>query len=205
MISLLSFLYFYRPPAKSGNRAQPRFRTAILIGTVLDLVHPRRGDPLRLPLDQVDLPEELLVGALRVGVDDDHVEEVAVGLLHLAGALDDVLQLLVVGRLGALQLPPLQLLQRRRRHEHDEGHQVRGLEDAQALRVEVEHADPLREDDGADGLEGGAVVGLFVLAVLDELAGEDVLLEGGPGDEVVVLTVDLVVALRPGGVCNEKT
>lgn len=170
------------------------------IGTVLDLVHPRRGDPLRLALDEVDLPEELLVGALGVGVDDDHVEEVTVGLLHLARALDDVLQLLVVGRLRALQLPPLELLQRGRRHEHDEGHEVGGLEDAQALRVQVEHADPLGEDDGADGLEGGAVVGLFVLAVLDELAREDILLEGRAGDEVVVLTVDLVMALRAGSV-----
>ena len=49
---------------------------------------------------------QLLVGALRVGVDDDHVEVVAEGLLHLAGALDDLLQVVVVHRLGVLQLPP---------------------------------------------------------------------------------------------------
>ena len=78
--------------------------------------------------------------------------------------------------------------------------EVSYLENAERLRVEVEDADALLRDDGADGLERGAVVGLLVLAVLDELAREDVLLELQPRDEVVVLTVHLVGAPRPGRV-----
>ena len=66
--------------------------------------------------------------------------------------------------------------------------------------MEVEYADTLLRDDGADRLERGAVVRLLVLAVLDELAREDVLLELQPRDEVVVLTVHLVGAARPGRV-----
>ena len=69
--------------------------------------------------------------------------------------------------------------------------------------MEVEYADTLLRDDGADRLERGAVVRLLVLAVLDELAREDVLLELQPRDEVVVLAVDLVRAPGPRGVCRQ--
>ena len=59
-------------------------------------------------------------------------------------------------------------------------------------------------DDGADGVDGGAVVGLLVLAVLDEAPVDDVGLEVAARDEVVVLAVDLVVLLRPARVCRRK-
>ena len=72
------------------------------------------------------------------------------------------------------------------------------LEYAQRLRVEVEDADALLRDDGADGLEGGAVVRLLVLPVLHKLAREDVLLEVQSRYEVVILPVHLVSAAGPG-------
>ena len=70
--------------------------------------------------------------------------------------------------------------------------------------MEVEDANAFLRDDGADGLEGGAVVRLLVLAVLHELARQDVLLELQPRDEVVILPVNLVGAPRPGCVCREE-
>ena len=66
--------------------------------------------------------------------------------------------------------------------------------------MEVEDANAFLRDDGADGLEGGAVVRLLVLAVLHEPARQDVLLELQPRDEVVVLPVNLVGAAGPGRV-----
>ena len=72
------------------------------------------------------------------------------------------------------------------------------LEYAQRLRVEVEDADALLRDDGADGLEGGAVVRLLVLPVLHKLASKNVLLEVQPRYEVVVLPVHLVCTAGPG-------
>ena len=57
---------------------------------------PNAGHPLRLALQPVDFGEELRVGALLVAVDEDHVEVVAVDLLHLARLLDDLLQLVVL-------------------------------------------------------------------------------------------------------------
>ena len=95
---------------------------------------------------------------------------------------------------------PLELLQRRRRDEDDEGHQVGPLENPERDGVQVEDADALGQRHGADGLQAGAVVGLLVLSVLHEPARQDVLLELQARDEMVVLAVDLVGALRAGGV-----
>ena len=62
--------------------------------------------------------------------------------------------------------------------------------------MKIEDTDLLAVDDGSDGAKAGAIVGLLVLAVLHEFPGEDVLLEGEPGDEVVVRPVQLL--LPPG-------
>lgn len=53
-------------------------------GRALGVLEPVRRDPLRLALEAVDLVEQLLVGALRVVVDDDHVEQVPPAQLHVA-------------------------------------------------------------------------------------------------------------------------
>ena len=102
--------------------------------------------------------------------------------------------------LESLALVPLlgpELVEGRRGDEDDEGHQIGILEDLQRLRVQVEDAELAGVDHGADGVHRRSVVGLLVLAVLHELAVDDVRLELRPRDEVVVLTVDLAILLRP--------
>jgi hypothetical protein len=57
----------------------------------LHSLDPGRRYPLGFTLQLVDFVEKLLVGPLGVIVNDDHVEEVAVPVLHLTRLLDDVL------------------------------------------------------------------------------------------------------------------
>jgi len=97
----------------------------------LVLVEPGCWDPLRFPLQQVDLLNKTLVGPVRITVNDDHVEVVSVSLLHLPGALDDLLELLVVHLLVVLHLPPFKLDEGRRGHEDDVRHQVAVLQDSE--------------------------------------------------------------------------
>ena len=61
--------------------------------------------------------------------------------------------------------------------------------------LKVEHTDLARVDDGAHGVEGGAVVLLVELSVLHEALGAHVLLELRPRHEVVVLAVNLALGL----------
>lgn len=161
------------------------------------LLDPGARDPLGLALERVDLGEQLVVGAIRLVVDDDHVEEVAVLVLHVAGLLDYVLELLLLVGLVVLDALLLELLEARRRHEDDVRLEIAVAQDLEGLGVQVEDADLAGTDDAADGLDRGAVVGLLELAVLDELATEDVRLELLARYEVVVLAVDLRVLARP--------
>lgn len=54
----------------------------------LGLLEPVGRHPLGLPLQAVDLVQELLVGALRVVIDYDHVEEMPPTELHVACGRD---------------------------------------------------------------------------------------------------------------------
>ena len=133
------------------------------------------------------------------------------------------LQLFICHRLRPVELPPFELFHGGRRDENDERHQIRILQNLQTLRVQIEDADLLGEDDRTNGLERGpwkrkkfkrfqllsnfntcslflTVVRLFVFAMLDESSREDILLERLTVDEVIVLAVDLVGTFEPGGV-----
>lgn len=55
---------------------------------------PGAGHPLRLRVQLVDESQQLVEGLVLVRVDDDGVKKVTAALLHLAGLLDDVAQLL---------------------------------------------------------------------------------------------------------------
>jgi len=84
------------------------------------------------------------------------------------------------------------LLQSGRGQEDDEGHELGAVaEDLQRLRGRVEDASPTLVDDGADGVELGAVEVSVVLAVLQELVVLDapfhVLAIHEPVAEAVVL------------------
>ena len=171
-----------------------RFSSLIIV-SIVHHVEPSGGHPLRLSLQQIDLPEQLLICPIRIRVDGDHVEVVSVRLLHLTGTDDDLLQFFVVIRLGTLQFPSPEFFQRRGRNENDEGHQIGLLEDFQRLRVEIEYADLLRVNDGSDGLEAGAVIGFLVFSVLHKFSVKNVLLELRTGYEVVVLAVNLIGTL----------
>ena len=65
------------------------------------------------------------------------------------------LQLFICHRLRPVELPPFELLHGGRRDENDERHQIRILQDPQTLRVQIEDADLLGEDDRTNGLERG--------------------------------------------------
>lgn len=47
------------------------------VGVALGVLEPVRRHPLRLPLQAVDLVQQLLVGTLGVVIYDNHVEQVA--------------------------------------------------------------------------------------------------------------------------------
>ena len=98
-----------------------------------------------------------------------------------------------------------QLLERRRGHEDDERHQIRFFEDLERQRVQVEDTEFARVDYGSDGIQCGAVIGLLVLAVLDEASIDNVRLELRPRNEVVVLAVDFAVLPRTTRICKRKT
>ena len=66
------------------------------------------------------------------------------------------LQLFVCHRLRPVELPPFELFHGGRRYEDDERHQIRVLQNPQTLRVQIEDADLLGEDDRTDGLERGS-------------------------------------------------
>lgn len=65
------------------------------------------------------------------------------------------LQLFIGHRLRPVELPPFELFHGGRRDENDERHQIRILQNLQTLRVQIEDADLLGEDDRTDGLERG--------------------------------------------------
>lgn len=59
-------------------------------------VHPAGGHPLRFALQRIDLGQQLMVGALRVIVDDDVVEQMAPACLHVACGRDDFFEVVVL-------------------------------------------------------------------------------------------------------------
>lgn len=62
--------------------------------TLRPLAQPGGGHPLRLRVQLVDQPAQLVESLVGIHVDDGGVEEVAVAVLHLAGLFRHFLQLL---------------------------------------------------------------------------------------------------------------
>lgn len=79
------------PPPPSGVylRSEPSCRE-----TLRPLAQPGGGHPLRLRVQLVDQPAQLVESLVGIQVDDGGVEEVAVAVLHLTGLFRHFLQLL---------------------------------------------------------------------------------------------------------------
>lgn len=59
-------------------------------------MNPLGGHPLRLAFQRIDLRQQLMIGALCVIVDDDHVEEMTPARFHVPSGGNDVLKLLLL-------------------------------------------------------------------------------------------------------------
>mmetsp|Transcript_38244 Transcript_38244/g.89930 ORF Transcript_38244/g.89930 Transcript_38244/m.89930 type:complete len:241 (-) Transcript_38244:37-759(-) len=148
---------------------------------------------------------ELDVCFLHIVVHDDAVEEarlVHVGQLALRVRESCLERLLVLG--AAAAEPPLELLKRGRRHEDEDGVQVRLLDQLGALHVDVEQAGLACGPHVLHPLDGRAVhVGVHT-RVLDELTPRDRFLHVLFLHEVVVHAVNLPGPRLPRGVAHRE-
>lgn len=70
--------------------------------------------------------------------------------------------------------------------------------------MQIEHANLLGEDNRSNGLDTGAIIRLFILAMFDKAPSQNVLFKLQPRNEMVVLAIDLIRSLWPRCVCKRK-
>lgn len=165
------------------------FHIIFLFLFFLSLLNPRSRHPLRLPLQRVDLRQQLIVRSIRIRVYDDHVEQMPVFILHFPRLLYNILQLLLLETLVILDPLLAKFLQTWRGDEYHVRFQVRISQYLQALRMQIKNTNFTRVYYGSYSFDGGAVIGFLVLSVLDELSTKYIGFELRTRDEMVVLSV----------------
>lgn len=157
--------------------------------SLFSLLNPRSRHPLRLPLQRVDLRQQLIVRSIRIRVYDDHVEQMPVFILHFPRLLYNILQLLLLETLVILDPLLAKFLQTWRGDEYHVRFQVRISQYLQALRMQIKNTNFTRVYYGSYSFDGGAVIGFLVFSVLDELSTKYIGFELRTRDEMVILSV----------------